>query len=154
MRESILPEIMALRALPMKELKKKYEELFDGERPASTQKIYLWKRIAYRMQEIAYGGLSQEAQGKIKELIQEYDPINNKALRPEKGPQELKKPNSRDRRLPIPGTVIVKDYKGNRIQVKVLEKGFEYGGGVYQTLSAVAKVVTGAHWNGFVFFNL
>ena len=152
MRESILPEIMALRALPMKELKKKYEELFDGERPASTQKIYLWKRIAYRMQEAVYGGLSEEAQGKIKELIQEYDPINNKTLRPEKSPKEKK--STRDRRLPIPGTFLVKEYKGKTIQVKVLEKGFEYEGAVYQTLSAIAKTVTGAHWNGYVFFNL
>jgi len=153
MRDSLLSEIMALKALSAKELKEKYEALFNGERPASTYKVYLWRQIAYRMQEMAYGGLSEEAQGKIKELVQEYDPINNKTLRPEKSPQE-KKRSTRDRRLPIPGTFLVKEYKGKAIQVKVLEKGFEYEGAIYKTLSKVAKVVTGSHWNGYVFFGL
>lgn len=118
--------------------------------------MYLWRKIAWRIQELKYGGLSDEAQGKIQELIQKYDPINNKALRPEVISNEpcKKKGLSRDNRLPIPGTVITKEYKGNSIEVKILGNGFEYKSKVYKSLSSIAKEVTGAHWNGYLFFNL
>jgi hypothetical protein len=60
----------------------------------------------------------------------------------------------KDKRLPIPGTIVKKEYKGNQIQVEVLENGFEYKGRKYKSLSAIAKEITGAHWNGYLFFNL
>lgn len=59
-----------------------------------------------------------------------------------------------DDRLPLPGTIITQEYKGQLLQVRVLIKGFEYAGEVYKSLSAVAKVVTGSHCNGFSFFRL
>ena len=156
MQESLLNQIMQLKNAPLEELKKKYAELFDGKPAPSNNKTYLWKKIAYRLQELEYGGLSAEAQGKIQELIQKYDPINNKAVRPETAPEnQPKKPGIvRDRRLPIPGTVIIKEYKGIKLEVKALESGFEYKNKTYKTLSAIAKEVTGAHWNGYLFFSL
>ena len=57
-------------------------------------------------------------------------------------------------RLPIPGTVLTRKYRGRLIEVTVLPKGFEWEGEVYRSLSAVAKAVTGSHWNGFLFFGL
>jgi hypothetical protein len=57
-------------------------------------------------------------------------------------------------RLPPPGSILTRPYKGDVVQVKVLEHGFEYQGQVYQSLSAVAKAVTGSHCNGFLFFKL
>jgi len=72
-------------------------------------------------------------------------------LRPQKS-SDKEKSNGRDRRLPIPGAIIRKEYKGRILEVKVLEKGFDYEGKVYLTLSAVAQEITGAHWNGFLFF--
>jgi hypothetical protein len=59
-----------------------------------------------------------------------------------------------DDRLPPPGSVITRRYKGAVVQVKVLQGGFEYAGEVYGSLSAVAKTVTGSHCNGFLFFRL
>jgi hypothetical protein len=59
-----------------------------------------------------------------------------------------------DDRLPRPGTQITRKYKGAVVQVRVLADGFEYGGEVYRTLSAVAKTITGSHCNGFAFFGL
>ena len=94
--------------------------------------------------------LSDEAKTSLDEFIKAYDPINNKALR-QNGTGETK---IRDRRLPIPGTVISKVYKGTIIDVKVLDKGFEYDGKAYRTLSAIAGAVTGQHWNGYLFFGL
>lgn len=156
MAETKISQIMELKEKSLGELKTKYEELFPGQQAPSNNKVYLWRKIAYRMQELEYGGISAETQGKIQHLIQQYDPINNKALRPDSIPENQPKKSglSRDKRLPIPGTVITKEYKGIALQVKVLESGFEYNNKVYKSLTAIAKEVTGAHWNGYLFFNL
>ena len=158
MKESVISRIMAIKDLPSKDLQKKYEEVFGGKKPTSNNRTYLWRRIAYRMQEIEFGGLPEEAQTKIQELIKEHDPINAVATRPESAanPEANTKKQKplRDRRLPIPGTIITKNSKGLKIEVKALEKGFEYKNVVYKSLTAIAKEITGAHWNGFLFFNL
>ena len=108
------------------------------------------RRTAFAAQEQAHGGLSDDAKDRLNEFITAYDPITNKALR-QNGAGETK---IRDRRLPIPGTVISKVYKGTIIDVKVLDKGFEYAGTPYRSLSSIAKTVTGQHWNGYLFFGL
>ena len=89
-----------------------------------------------------------------RRISQRPEEINNRLLRKVKNPNGSKAEASRDRRLPIPGSMVTKIYKGNSLKVKVLEKGFEYEGKHYRTLSQVANVVTGNHWNGFLFFNL
>jgi hypothetical protein len=61
---------------------------------------------------------------------------------------------NRDPRLPIKATTLVRVYKGNTLQVKVLPNGFEYEGTRYRSLSAVAKKITGSHCNGYLFFGL
>ncbi len=147
-----MDEIMALKNAPTEELLKRYKELY-GEDATGTHKTYLWRKIAYKLQEQEHGGLSVKAKGKLKALIEEFDPINNKALRPDK-PMVSQQASVKDKRLPIPGTVITKEYKGANYQVKVLEKGFEYNAKIYKTLSAIAKEISGAHWNGYLFFNL
>jgi hypothetical protein len=101
----------------------------------------------------AITSLSDESKARLDQFIKAYDPINNKALR-QTGAGDASKGRIRDRRLPIPGTVISKVYKGTVIDVKVLDKGFEYDGKVYRTLSAIAGAVTGQHWNGYLFFGL
>jgi Protein of unknown function (DUF2924) len=145
-------EIMALKNAPIEELLRRYKELY-GENATSNHRLYLWRKIAYRLQEREHGSLSAKAQGRLKALIEEYDPINNKALRPDKPTPSLPA-IAKDKRLPIPGTVITKEYKDMKYQVKVLEKGFEHKGKIYKTLSAIAKEITGSHWNGYLFFNL
>ena len=147
-----MDEIKALKNAPAEELLKRYKE-FYGEDATGTHKTYLWRKIAYKLQEQEHGGLSAKAKGKLKTLIEEFDPINNKALRPDK-PMVSQQASVKDKRLPIPGTVITKEYKGANYQVKVLEKGFEYNAKIYKTLSAIAKEISGAHWNGYLFFNL
>lgn len=151
MKEDILSRILALKTASLSELQKEYAVLFDGKKAPSNNKTYLWQKIAYRIQELEYGGLPKDAQNKAKELAKEYDPINNKLLRADAAKKHRL---SRDQRLPIPGTLITKEYKGMSIRVKVLDKGFEYNDKVYRTLTAIAKEVTGSHWNGYLFFNL
>jgi hypothetical protein len=123
MKESVISKIMKLKNAPLSELQQKYQELF-GKASSNLNRIYLWRKISYRMQEIAYGGLPEEAVSKIQDLIKEHDPINNKLLRPENPPHSKKDPTKRDRRLPIPGTLLTKHYKGTKLEIKVLEKGF------------------------------
>ena len=155
MAETNLSQIMALKEKSLSDLQTKYKELFPGQQAPSNNKVYLWRKIAYRLQEMEYGGISEETQGKIQELIKKYDPVNNTTVRPDNiAGKGGKKKINRDRRLPIPGTILTKEYKGKRFEVKIVESGFEYNNKIYKSLSAIAKEITGAHWNGYLFFNL
>lgn len=155
--KSISSQIADLKVMTIIELQNRYKKLFDTKETPCDNKVFLAKRISYKLQEAQHGGLSDAANTKISELIAKYDPINNKALRPQviSAGQEIDSlPFSRDKRLPIPGTIIKKKYKNQELQVKVLEKGFEYKNTYYKTLSAIAEEITKAHWNGYNFFNL
>ena len=153
---TMLENIGKLRKASVQELQKRYEELFPGKKAPSANSVWLFKKIAFRLQELEYGELSARARARINELIQKYDPINNKAFRPDlkniAGTQITT--TYRDKRLPIPGSIITREYKGNKIEVKVLEKGFEYNGRIYKTLTAISKEITGSNWNAFQFFKL
>ena len=153
MRGDILNQILALKEMKSEELLRKYLEIFDDQRPKINNAEYLRKKISYRIQEIAHGGLSDAAKTRLEQLITVYDPINNRLLRKTTGKESGVK-IKRDRRLPIPGSIITKIYKGVEIKIKVLEKGFEYDGKTYRTLSQVANVLSGNHWNGYLFFGL
>jgi len=154
MENDVLSRILALKEMRIEGLLAKYKEIFKDQKPGAVNAEYLRKQIAYRLQELAYGGLSNQAKTRLEQLITVYDPINNRLLRKVKNPNGSKAPANRDRRLPIPGSIITKIYKGNTIKVKVLEKGFECEGKYYRSLSKVASTVTGDHWNGYLFFNL
>ena len=157
MDETITSQIATFKNASLTELQNKYKELFNSQETPCDNKTYLLKRVAYKLQEANYGGLSDAAKTKIDELMAKYDPVNNKALRPQvtsAGKEVRSLPFIRDKRLPIPGTVFTKKYKGQIIQIKVLEKGFEYNNTFYKSLSSLAYEVTGAHWNGYDFFGL
>jgi hypothetical protein len=155
MKEALLREIKLLKDMNIKELQGRYVELFGEPKEPINNRAYLVKRIAYRLQELEYGGLAEKSKNKAQELIKVYDPVNNKALRFGESSSSVSEMfPQRDKRVPIPGSIISKNYKGQLIQVKVLEKGFEYNGKIYRTLTAVAKAITNASWNGFAFFNL
>jgi len=149
----LLEVIMALKDAPLEVLKAQYNTLFGQASPCSNNKVFIWRKIAYRLQEDAYGSLPASARERVNELIKMYDPVNNHALRAEESPvPSKKKAPSRDRRLPIPGAIIRKSYKGAAVEVRVLENGFEYDKKIYRSLSAVAIAITCDHWNGYKFF--
>lgn len=83
MKNLLIEQIMALKNTSLEELKVKYAELSGQEAHCSNNKVFLWRKIAYRLQEIEYGGLSSETQSRISVLIERYDPINNKMFRPQ-----------------------------------------------------------------------
>jgi len=156
MRDAVLSKVLALQHLSLAELRQQHSQFFPDEQAAPSNKAYLQRRLAYRLQELAFGGLSQQAEERLQQLVHQHDPINRRPSEPAPASQEsaLKPRPLRDRRLPIPGTVLTKTYKGTQFQVRVLAKGFEFQGKTYRSLTAIAKVITGMHWNGYLFFGL
>lgn len=150
MENRIVIQIAQLRQMKVAELRAKYAEVF-GEPTFSRNKDYLWKRIAYRIQELAEGGLSDRAKERAEELARDTD----LRVRP---PKDARLPDveapakKRDVRLPPAGTVLTRAFGGREHAVTVLERGFEYDGRTYDSLSAVARAIAGTRWNGFVFF--
>lgn len=156
MNLDIAQEVAALERMTAKQLQERYAELFD-ERSRSGNRIWLIKRITWRMQANTYGDLSERARQRAAELANDAD-IRMKApptLPHPSATSARKQPThfkSDKARLPIPGTLLTRTYKGRDIRVKVLADGFEFEGTRFQSLSAVAREVTGSHWNGYHFF--
>jgi len=154
MSTTIVEQIQELRQMTVNQLREKYEEVF-GESSNARNKDYLWKRIAWKIQELQYGGLSERAKRRAEEIADEHDI----RMRP---PREVLKEFDRsskpvprrNKRLPTVGTILTKEYKGETIGVEVLTKGFRFKGRVFNSLSAIAREITGTHWNGWHFFNL
>jgi hypothetical protein len=152
----ITRQLVMLSDMTVSQLLTKYVEVF-GEPSRSRHKDFLRKRIAWRIQAEVHGDLSERARRRAEELANDADlRIRMSTVRGEPlGQTTLHafKPTE-DRRLPIPGSVITRDYHGRKLLVTVLDKGFEFEGAVYKSLTAVAKAATGAHWNGPLFFGL
>jgi hypothetical protein len=153
MKPSIARQVEALGDMTVAELREKYAEVF-GEETRSHHKDFLRKRITWRLQANEEGGLSDRARRRAEELANEAD-LRLLAPKGASGKTVVRSfTPSHDRRLPMPGAVVTRQYKGRTISVTVLDEGFEFEGEVYRSLTAVAKAVTGTHWNGFHFFGL
>ena len=150
-------EVAAMRRMTVAELRGKYAEV-TGEETRCRHKDYLVRRIAWRLQASAEGDLSERARRQATELARGADvrlTAPKKKASPAPGRTKVAALCvSQDDRLPMPGAVITREYKGEIIEVRVLPEGFEYEGEVYRTLSAIARAVTGTHWNGYHFFRL
>ena len=162
MAEDLQLELARIGRLSAARLVERYEELF-GQAPRSKHRAFLARRVAWKLQEREWGGLSQLASERLALLAESLDPLGELAARRgnrdrsgERGEHCIKASASQSReiRLPKPGAAIRRIYKGREIVVRVLDESFEYNGKRYRSLSAIAKVVTGAHWNGLLFFGL
>jgi hypothetical protein len=138
-----------LDRMSVDQLANKYLELY-GEPTRSRNGGYLRKRLAWRIQEAAYGGLSPSALERIKQL---GDALPESWRMRSANITTPAKP-SRDPRLPPAGTILKREYGGAQHEVRVLHDGFEYAGRRFDTLSAVAQEITKTRWNGFAFFQL
>ena len=145
-------EVERLRTASSASLALRYQELF-GEAPCSRNRVSLLRRIAWRLQANVYGGLSERALARARALADERDMRLTAPQRRRKAGAKPEKP-ARDARLPLPGTVLKRQYAGRQITVKVLAEGFEYEGRRFTSLSGIAESVTGTRWNGFAFFRL
>ena len=151
--QDIIRTIAEMKKMTVTQLKEKYREVF-GEEATVLNKTYLWKKIAYRLQEIKHGGLSPEAMARLEELGKEApERLFGKRKKKEKA-AATSDALSRDSRIPPVGTVLKRNHKGIEHQVIVLESGFEYQGRAHKSLSSIARKITGTGWNGFGFFGL
>ena len=158
MTTDIQRRIRELEGLTVGQLRLRYEDLC-GEASRSSNRRHLVKRIAWRIQALAEGGLSARARRRAAELVDECavrlaPPRGSDGSTGEASPVKAAGPRARDRRLPAPGTVLVRKYQGQVLQVTVLAQGFQHAGATYRSLSAVARAITGSRWSGPVFFGL
>jgi Protein of unknown function (DUF2924) len=153
--------ITAINDLPQSKvaaLQKQYRELF-GEESKSSNKQFLFRRIAWRLQANAEGDLSERALRRTTEIADDRDlrirAPKEFSTRPDSGPQSVDRSRPpKDWRLPEPGSLLTRRVGDRQIVVTVLKEGFEYESRRYRSLSAIAREVTGTRWNGLLFFGL
>jgi hypothetical protein len=133
--------LAALKTMKTPDLKAQWRELFDTEPPPYNRR-FLESRLAYRIQELAYGGLKPETVKRLEALGEQLDGGNITTRR------------IRHDRKPIAGTKLIREWQGVEHVVTVTGDGFEWQGRPYQSLSAIARAITGTRWNGWVFFGL
>lgn len=138
---STLAEIAALPGKSPQELNQLWRKLFTTD-PPQAGKDYLVRRLAYRLQELAHGGLSQAAVAILD------------GLGKGKPPPQGRTPVAPEVATPATGARLIREWQGVEHVVTVLDDGFEYQGRKFRSLSAVAKAITGTHWSGPLFFGL
>ena len=137
MTDSVLAQLAQIPTMEIGALKTMWRDLHGSEPPPYNRK-YLESRLAYRVQELAYGGLKPETLKRLAALAEELEPRGARSKA----------------RMPVAGTRLLREWQGVEHSVTVLADGFEYQGRPYQSLSAIARTITGTRWNGWVFFGL
>lgn len=135
----VLTQLAALKNMNTEQLKNKWREICEGE-PPPFNRAYLESRIAYRIQELASGGLNKHTLRRINELREDF--LSDT-------PRQRIDPNK-----PPLGSILVREFKGAEYRVRVTRDGFEFEGKPYKSLSVIARQITGTRWNGPLFFGL
>lgn len=142
MQKTVLKQIDELNRMSIIQLRKRWIDLFGPDPgPGTLGRQYLVRRLAYRVQELAYGGLSQEAR-KCLQAVADGRPI------------PVSKHRKRGKVNLATGTRLLREWHGERYEVVVKDDGFRYDGKTYRSLSAVARAITGSHISGNHFFGI
>jgi hypothetical protein len=141
MTDTVLARVRALKTIPIVDLKRQWRDLFGTDAPPYNR-TYLESRLAYRIQEIEFGGLKPETRARLAALAEQL------------GEGRAKSRSLRSDTRLVTGTQLVREWQGTEHIVTATRDGFEYEGRPYKSLSAVARVITGTHWNGPLFFGL
>jgi hypothetical protein len=139
--EPILARLAALKAMSVNELKTEWQALFDAPAP-NNSRTFLESRLAYRIQELIYGGPDKQTRRLLDLLADEVEGTLTR------------KAQIADPRNPVVGTKLIREWDGIAHTVTVLKEGFDWGGQRYKSLSAVAREISGTRWNGYRFFGL
>jgi hypothetical protein len=137
MNKSIIRQVMDLEGKSLIEMKQLYNDIMPSPLKTHASRDHLRPRLAYRLQELAFGGLSENAKSKLLKIAEGDNPkkfANHSNL--------------------LAGTKICKEWNGTQYEVEVLKDGFEHKGRKFKSLSAIAKVITGTKWNGLKFFKV
>jgi Protein of unknown function (DUF2924) len=137
----VLARLAALKTASTPDLKMQWGQLFESQPPPYNRR-FLESRLAYRIQELAYGGLKPETVARLEALGEQLDGGNVvvRRIRVDDGP--------------IAGTRLIREYQGIEQTVTVLNDGYEWQGRPYRSLSAIARAITGTRWNGWTFFGI
>ena len=141
MTDSVLARLTALKSAPTPALRATWRQLFESEPPRYNRR-FLESRLAYRIQELEYGGLKPATVARLEALGEQLDG----------GKIDVRRRRADDR--PIVGTRLIREYQGVEHSVTTLPDGFEFEGRLYKSLSAIARAITGTRWNGLVFFGV
>lgn len=146
--DSVLKQIANLQNLSYEELVKLWRTLY-GKEPTASNLPYLMKRLTYRIQEIAYGGLSENAHKTMDDILDAHGFDENGGCLDGRRTERKRKVG-----VPVIGTRLARQWNGRSYEVTVVHGGFEYEGRRYKSLTAIATAITGTHWNGRAFFGL
>jgi hypothetical protein len=141
MTDNVLARLASLKTTPTPALKQQWRDLFAAEPPPYNRR-FLESRLAYRIQELAYGGLKPSTIARLEALGEQFD-----------GAKPGKRKAPLDQK-PIAGTRLLREWQGVEHCVTVRDDGYEYQGRSYKSLSAIARAITGTRWNGPLFFGL
>jgi hypothetical protein len=145
---TISQQLLELQNLSAAQLAQRYAEL-HGRQPRIRNRAFLLRRVAWKLQEREFGGLPERAKTRLGELIAAIDlPLRDPTPPRPRGPRHT------ESRAPMVGTTLIRKWRDTEIRVEVVENGFAWNGVSYRSLSAVAKAITGANWNGKLFFGL
>lgn len=145
-RTSVLRQLAALQKMKLPELQEKWRDLY-GTEPPHFKSSFLKKRLAYRIQELFYGGISMKTQKQIAEIAAS-DPLLGSCEKKEQVRQ-----NANNGKI-LPGTRFIRYWNGENYEVTARENGFEFKGKMYRSLTSVATEITGTKWNGKLFFGV
>jgi hypothetical protein len=140
MQQTVSQQLETLPAIGKSELRKLWKKVFNADAPESLRKSAMIPILGYRIQELAYGGLSAKSAKRLLELAGALETDPRAPIAP--GPR-IK-----------PGTRLVRQWHGQVHVVNVEENGYEYKGSSYSSLSEVAQLITGTKWSGPRFFGL
>jgi hypothetical protein len=141
MTETIPARLAALKTMALPDLKAEWRTLFGAEPPGYNRR-FLESRLAYRIQELAFGGLKPETVKRLEALGEQFADRN------------ITRRRIRHDGMPIAGTRLVREWQGVEYTVTVLAEGYEWQGRPYRSLSAIARAIAGTRWNGLIFFGL
>ncbi len=139
--KTVLCRLAALKAMSVKDLKTEWEKLMGTSAP-NNSRAFLQFRIAYRLQELAYGGPDRDTRRMLDLLADEVQGLSKRKLQ------------ITDPRNPVTGTRLIREWDGVENTVTVLKDGYDWQGRKFKSLSAVAFAITGTRWNGYRFFGM
>lgn len=143
-RNSVLRQLAALQIMNRQELEDKWRDLYGFE-PPRFRRSFIRRRLAYRIQELFYGGIEPAVREKFQELAAN-DQMASQLIRPQ--------PTTSNEGKILPGTRFIREWNGKTYEAIALEKGFEYQGKPYRSLTAIATAITGTKWNGHIWWGL
>jgi Protein of unknown function (DUF2924) len=146
---TIAQQIVTLQSMTVPALVAEYTRVYGKPPHVKANRIWLWRRVAYRIQEIAYGGLPDDARARLEQLMAEV------VVPPAKVAGTPTSASTKRSKSGLPaGTTLTRNWHGQQISVRVTATGFEWDGRPYRSLSAAAQAITGQHWSGNLFFGL